>query len=123
MHQPIPPISPKKVAKEEATKLSIIGARAGVPTRVMLILLIAFVVAFAGASLPIFHHPTHDAPVAVGKVVLDPDGDDPREELLYHWQDPKFSQEEQRQIAWMANGLALLGIYVLTRRMARESSK
>ena len=123
MHQPIPPISAKKIARQEASDFPAHRPRTGVPTRIQLGLLIAFVVAFAGASLPIFHHARPDAPVYVGKVALDPDGDDPRTELLYHWQDPKFSQEERRQIAWMANGLALLGVYSLTRRIARDSAR
>lgn len=29
---------------------------------------------------------------------LDADGDDPRTELLYHWQDKRFSDEERNQI-------------------------
>ncbi len=122
MHQPIPPISRKPQAVKEAGPQDQPGAapKSGVPPQVLLTVLIGFVLAYAGSTLPVFRHPTHAAPVAVGKVVLDPDGDDPRTELLYHWQDPKFSNEEKRQIGWMVNGLALFGIYRLTRKIAKQ---
>jgi hypothetical protein len=39
-------------------------------------------------------------PPAMPASNIDPDGDDERTELLYHWQDKRFSDEEQRQISF-----------------------
>ena len=126
MHQPIPPIAPRLAPKGAAGSSSnaVATRKPGVREQVVFALLIAFVIAYGGFSLPIFHHAQpHYAPVTLGKIEIDPDGDDPREVLLYHWQDPKFSVDEQRGIAWMANGLALLGIWRIGRKMAKESQK
>lgn len=126
MHQPIPPIAPKTTGNGPAAKArgNATGQKPGVPQQVVFGLLIAFVVAYGGFSLPIFHRaPPQYAPVTLGKIQIDPDGDDPRTVLLYHWQDPKFSMDEQRGIAWMANGLALIGIWRIGKKIAKESQK
>lgn len=126
MHQPIPPIAPKLAGKRAANQPSesTTPQKAGFQNQALFGLLVAFVVAYGGFSLPIFHHAQpHYAPVTLGKIQIDPDGDDPREVLLYHWEDPKFSMDEQRGIAWMANGLALAGIWRLGKKIAKESQK
>lgn len=124
MHQPIPPISLKPQAPPERRLDQEPTRQPGVPPKVTLALLVLFVVAYAGSNLPVFHrHQAPPAPVSLGKIQIDPDGDDPREELLYHWQDPKFSQEEQHQIMWMVNGLALFAIWRVGKRVAREQKK
>jgi hypothetical protein len=47
---------------------------------------------------------------------VDADGDDPREELLYHWQDIRFSRDEQRQTIAILVGLAALKLAALARK-------
>lgn len=58
--------------------------------------------------------PTQAAPKA-------PEGDGDGDELLEHWGDPQFSNEEQKQMAGMAAGFLLLGAAAGVRRSRRKS--
>lgn len=60
-------------------------------------------------------------PIPTQAVPLAPAGDGEGDELLEHWGDPQFSQEEQKQMAGMAAGFLVLGATAAIRRARRNS--
>ena len=121
MHQPLPKIAPKiePITVPDAST-AIVPRPAGAPLKVVFVVLIGLVVAVSGSTLPVFHRQAPVKPVTLGKIAIDPDGDDPRTVLLYHWQDPRFAAGERKQIIWMVDGLSLLGIWSIGKRLAKE---
>lgn len=63
-----------------------------------------------------------DAPQAVpaNPDAAHEDGDGDGDELLEHWGDPKYAQEERIQMAGMAGGFLLLGGLTWRRRLRRR---
>ena len=125
MHQPVPHIAPRPAG---ATSLSVpprayLLRQPVVPARVKLIVMVSMLFAFMGISIPFLRPLPLPPPIldAHGHVLIDPDGDDPRYELMYHWQDPRFIADERRQIIWMVEGLALIAIYQLGKRAVRDN--
>jgi hypothetical protein len=69
---------------------------------------------FAPTTKAIAAGPVSSAPT------LDPDGDDPRLELLYHWQDKRFSDEERHQILVCSLFISVLFIGGAVERKTRK---
>ncbi len=55
---------------------------------------------------------------AAPKTIAYDDGDG--DELLEHWGDPQYSREERRQMAGMAGGFLLLGVFAYCRRTRKS---
>jgi hypothetical protein len=59
-----------------------------------------------------------DGPPIVLKASVDADGDGDKDELLYHWQDRRFSDEERKQTT---EGIVLIAAVVLGGKARRST--
>ena len=57
-------------------------------------------------------------PQAAPQTVAYDDGDG--DELLEHWGDPRYSREERRQMAGIAGGFLMLGVFAYRRRTLKK---
>ena len=62
----------------------------------------------------------HASPHASQASTIDADGDDERTELLYHWQDKRFSDEERHQILNCGGLAAAIVIFGAGRRRQKR---